>query len=82
MRRHVEDEDVAKHDTPTTSGIQQMLYVNESGLYSLILGPASDDKQLADARTDIAWRWARLVRTGLSDVFSIQYSVNMLSYDK
>ena len=38
VRRHVEDEDVAKHDTPTTSGIQQMLYVNESGLYSLILG--------------------------------------------
>ena len=33
----MEDEDVAKHDTPTTSGIQQMLYVNESGLYSLIL---------------------------------------------
>ena len=31
VRRHVEDEDVAKHDTPTTSGIQQMLNVNESG---------------------------------------------------
>ena len=38
VRRHVEEEDVAKHDTPTTSGIQMMLYVNESGLYSLILG--------------------------------------------
>ena len=53
MRRHVEDEDVAKHDTPTTSGIQQMLYVNESGLYSLILGSVSDDKQLVEARTHI-----------------------------
>ena len=38
VRRHVEDEDVAKHDTLTTRGIQQILYVNESGLYALIMG--------------------------------------------
>ena len=42
VRRHVEDEDVAKHDTPTTSGIQMMLYVNESGLYALIMGSKLD----------------------------------------
>ena len=52
VRRHVEDEDVAKHDTPTTSGIQQMLYVNESGLYALILGrgAVADVEQLEEAR--------------------------------
>ena len=37
VERHVDDEDGMKRPTPTTSGIQQMLYVNESGLYSLIL---------------------------------------------
>ena len=52
VRRHVEDEDVAKHDTPTTSGIQQMLYVNESGLYALILGrgAVADIEQLEETR--------------------------------
>ena len=34
---HVEEGDVLKWNTPTTSGIQQMLFINESGLYSLIL---------------------------------------------
>ena len=38
IRRHVDEGDVAKHDTPTTSGNQLILYVNESGLYALILG--------------------------------------------
>ena len=37
VRRHVDEGDALKQGTPTTSGIQQMLYVNESGLYSLIL---------------------------------------------
>ena len=37
LRKHVEMGDVAKRDTPTTSGIQMMTYVNESGLYALIL---------------------------------------------
>lgn len=36
--KHVDSEDVAKCDTPTQSGIQSMVYVNESGLYSLIFG--------------------------------------------
>ena len=34
---HVATEDVLKWNTPTNGGIQQLLYVNESGLYSLIL---------------------------------------------
>ena len=36
--KHVDPEDVAKHDTLSTGGIQQANYVNESGLYSLIFG--------------------------------------------
>jgi len=38
VNRHVDTEDVAKHDTPTASGIQQMTVINESGLYSLAFG--------------------------------------------
>ena len=37
LRKHVEQEDVTKRDTPTAGGTQQMQYVNESGLYALIL---------------------------------------------
>ena len=37
IRKHVDEGDVTKRDTPTTSGIQLMLFINESGLYSLIL---------------------------------------------
>jgi prophage antirepressor-like protein len=35
--QHVEKGDTLKQGTPTTSGIQLMLFINESGLYSLIL---------------------------------------------
>lgn len=35
---HCDDGDVTKRDTPTTSGIQTMSFVTESGLYSLIFG--------------------------------------------
>ena len=38
VSKHVDEGDVAKCDTPTLSGIQQMTYVNESGLYALIFG--------------------------------------------
>ena len=38
IARHCDEGDVAKHDTPTTSGVQTMTYVNESGLYALIFG--------------------------------------------
>lgn len=37
LAQHVEKGDTLKQGTPTTSGIQQMLFINESGLYSLIL---------------------------------------------
>ena len=37
VRDHVEEGDVLKWNTPTESGIQTMIYVNESGLYALIL---------------------------------------------
>lgn len=35
---HVDKGDVTKRDTPTTSGVQSMTFVNESGLYALIFG--------------------------------------------
>lgn len=38
ISRHCDEGDVVKHDTPTTSGVQTMTFVNESGLYSLIFG--------------------------------------------
>ena len=38
IARHCDEGDVVKRDTPTTSGIQSMSFVNESGLYALILG--------------------------------------------
>lgn len=38
ISRHVDEGDVVKHDTPTSSGIQSMTFVNESGLYALIFG--------------------------------------------
>lgn len=39
---HCEEGDVTKRDTPTTSGIQSMTYVNESGLYALIFSSKLD----------------------------------------
>lgn len=35
---HCDDGDVTKRDTPTSSGVQSMTFVNESGMYSLIFG--------------------------------------------
>lgn len=35
---HCDEGDVTKRDTPTSSGVQVMSYVNESGLYALIFG--------------------------------------------
>ena len=37
VQDHVDKRDVLKWNTPTTSGNQLMTYINESGLYSLIL---------------------------------------------
>ena len=38
ISRHCDEGDVVKHDTPTTSGVQTMTFVTESGLYSLMFG--------------------------------------------
>lgn len=38
IARHCDEGDVVKRDTPTTSGIQSMSFVNQSGLYALIFG--------------------------------------------
>lgn len=38
VAKHVDEGDVAKRDTPTSSGTQAMTFVNESGLYALIFG--------------------------------------------
>ena len=37
VQDHVDKGDVLKWNTPTTSGNQLMTYINESGLYALIL---------------------------------------------
>ncbi len=37
VRRHVDEGDALKRCTPTSSGEQDMLFVNESGLYSLMI---------------------------------------------
>ena len=37
VERHVDNEDGMKRPTPTIGGVQQLLYVNESSHYSLIL---------------------------------------------
>ena len=38
LAQHVEKRNTLKQGTPTTSGIQMMAFINESGLYALILG--------------------------------------------
>lgn len=43
---HVDEGDVTKRDTPTTSGVQSMTFVNESGLYSLIFGSKLDSAKV------------------------------------
>ncbi|WP_392559367.1 BRO family protein [Orbus mooreae] len=42
IKNHVDKEDVVKHDTLTNGGKQKVLYVNESGMYALILGSTLD----------------------------------------
>ena len=37
VQRHVDEEDGTKHTLLTKGGIQQAIFINESGLYSLIL---------------------------------------------
>ena len=42
VQDHVDRDDVLKRNTPTTSGNQLMTYINESGLYALILSSKLD----------------------------------------
>jgi prophage antirepressor-like protein len=42
IAKHVDAEDVAKRDTPTAGGVQPLNFVNESGLYALILGSTKE----------------------------------------
>ena len=37
VQRHVDDEDKGRDETPTPGGTQNMVIINESGLYSLVL---------------------------------------------
>ena len=59
IAQHVDEGDALKQGTPTTSGIQQMLYVNESGLYALILGrgAVADIEQLEETRMPLVFLW-------------------------
>lgn len=50
ISRHIDEGDVVKRDTPTASGVQMMIFVNESGLYSLIFG-----SKLGSARAFKRW---------------------------
>ncbi|ELA08728.1 prophage antirepressor [Moraxella macacae 0408225] len=43
IKNHVEAEDVAKADTLTKGGKQSVNFVNESGMYALILGSTKDE---------------------------------------
>ncbi|MFR9719057.1 Bro-N domain-containing protein [Aeromonas diversa] len=38
VKRHVDEGDVVKRDTPTTGGIQEVSFLNEGGVYALIFG--------------------------------------------
>ena len=46
VQDHVDKGDVLKWNTPTVSGIQNMVYVNESGLYALILSSKLESAKL------------------------------------
>lgn len=50
VAKHVDQEDVAKCYTPTKGGVQNISYVNESGLYALILA-----SKLPTAKTFKHW---------------------------
>lgn len=38
VKRHVHEGDVVKRDTPTTSGVQEISFLYESGVYALVFG--------------------------------------------
>ena len=46
IRRHVDSEDVVKHDTLTNGGKQKQNYVKEAGMWALILGSETQQAKL------------------------------------
>ena len=71
VAKHVDSEDVAKRDTLTKGGTQQLTFVTESGMYALILG-----SKLSQARQFKHWVTSEVLpsirKTG-------SYSVEQLS---
>ena len=59
LRKHVDREDVTKRDTPTAGGEQLMTFINESGLYALIMG-----SKLESARRFKRWVTAEAFCSG------------------
>ncbi len=43
VKARLDEEDVRLMDTPTSSGIQSMTFINESGLYDVILRSDSEN---------------------------------------
>lgn len=56
LSTHIDSGDVQMMDTPTTSGIQRLNYVNESGMYALIFGSTK-----AGAKTFKKWVTAEVL---------------------
>ena len=56
LRKHVDEKDVTKRDTPTRGGKQMMIYINESGLYALIFS-----SKLENARRFKHWVTSELL---------------------
>ena len=50
VERHVDNEDGMKSPTPTIGGVQQLLYVNESSHYSLILVSKFESAKVSSIR--------------------------------
>lgn len=46
IRRHVDVEDVVKHDTLTNGGKQKQNYVKEAGMWALVLGSETEQSKL------------------------------------
>jgi prophage antirepressor-like protein len=46
IRRHVDSEDVVKHDTLTNGGKQKQNYVKEAGMWALVLGSETEQARL------------------------------------
>ena len=76
VQDHVDKGDVLKWNTPTTSGNQLMTYINESGLYALILS-----SKLESARKFKHWVTSEVlpsIRKGVGRMVS--WSVNFSRY--